>query len=225
MSAPAAPPLQLAVLISGRGSNMLAIARACASGYIAGRIVTVIGDRVGATGLAAARELGLATKLVDASTWRGPAGFDRAGFEAALRQQIDAAGADLVVLAGFMRVLSADFVHRYTGRILNIHPSLLPAYPGLDTHARALAAGDREHGASVHYVTPELDAGPPLLQARVPVLPGDTVDSLSARVHAVEHKIYPEVIRWIAAGRLHWCAGRPQLDGVVLDGPRQWAED
>ncbi len=225
MNTAAAAPLRIAVLISGRGTNMLAIARACASGQISGRIVTVIGDRVGATGLAAAQDLGLATKLIEARAWRNEAGFDRAGFEAALREQIDASGAELVVLAGFMRVLSAGFVHHYTGRILNIHPSLLPAYPGLDTHARALAAGDREHGASVHYVTPELDAGPPLLQARVPVLPGDTVDSLSARVHAVEHRIYPEVISWIAARRLHWCGGRPQLDGATLDGPRQWSED
>lgn len=225
MSHEAAPGLRLAVLISGRGSNMLAIARACTSGQIAGHIVTVIADRPGAAGLSGARAMGLCARLVDAGTWRSAAGFDRAGFEAALRREIDAAGAQLVVLAGFMRVLSADFVNHYAGRILNIHPSLLPAYPGLDTHARALAAGDTEHGASVHYVTPELDAGPPLLQARVPVLPGDTVESLSARVHAVEHSIYPLVIDWIAAGRLKWCDGHPQLDGMPLAGPRQWTEE
>lgn len=216
-------PLRLAILISGRGSNMLAIADACASGRIAGRITTVIADRGDAAGIAAARERGLDAHLVEARAWRGTGGFDRAGFEAALRRQIENAGADLVVLAGFMRILSASFVQHYAGRILNIHPSLLPAYPGLDTHARAIAAGDAWHGASVHYVTAELDAGPPLLQARVPVLPDDTVERLSARVHAIEHKIYPAVIGWIADGRLRWCDGRPQLDGKPLAGPCQWS--
>jgi phosphoribosylglycinamide formyltransferase-1 len=120
------------------------------------------------------------------------------------------------VLAGFMRVLSADFVARYSGRLLNIHPSLLPRYKGLDTHARALAAGDREHGASVHFVTAELDGGPVLLQGRVPVQPGDNEATLSARVHAVEHIIYPQVIGWLAGHRLEWNNGSPTLDGKAL---------
>ena len=136
-------------------------------------------------------------------------------------EAIDASHAELVVLAGFMRVLSAGFVARYAGRLLNIHPSLLPRYKGLDTHARVLAADDRAHGATVHYVTPELDGGPGVLQAEVPVLPGDDVASLSARVHEVEHIIYPQVIGWIAAGRLRWNGGAPTLDGVRLDKPAQ----
>jgi len=126
-----------------------------------------------------------------------------------------------VVLAGFMRVLSADFVARYAGRLLNIHPSLLPQYKGLHTHERVLAAGDPEHGASVHFVTAELDGGPLVLQARVPVLPGDDVDRLSARVQREEHIIYPTVIDWIARGRLRWNDGSLLLDGARLTAPRQ----
>jgi phosphoribosylglycinamide formyltransferase-1 len=125
----------------------------------------------------------------------------------------------LVVLAGFMRVLGTDFVHEYSGRLLNIHPSLLPAYRGLHTHARVLAAGDREHGCSVHFVTGELDAGPVVLLARVPVVPGDTEASLSARVQAQEHRIYPMVIGWIANGRLEWRDNRPWLDRRPLSAP------
>ena len=149
---------------------------------------------------------------------RAPRSGDGNGF--GVRYQEDFAQlAELVVLAGFMRILGSAFVQRYAGRLLNIHPSLLPKYPGLDTHARALAAGDLEHGATVHYATAELDAGPAILQGVVPVLPGDTEDTLSARVHAVEHIIYPQVIGWIAAGRLAMKDGDAWLDGRRLESP------
>ena len=203
--------LALAVLISGRGSNMAAIARACAAGRIQARIVRVIADRPGVAGIALARELGLEVSLVPAGEFT-----DRAAFEAALRSTIDASGARLVVLAGFMRVLSPQFTAHYAGAMLNIHPSLLPKYPGLHAHAHVLEAGEPEHGATVHFVTSELDAGPIVLQARVPVRAGDTVDSLSARVQEQEHIIYPRVIGWIAAGRLRLNGTTVLLDGRPL---------
>jgi phosphoribosylglycinamide formyltransferase-1 len=209
-----APALAVAVLISGRGSNMAAIASACASGQINARIVRVIADRATAGGIELARQLGLEASVVPARQYA-----DHAAFEAALRAAIDASGARLVVLAGFMRILSPEFAARYAGAMLNIHPSLLPKFPGLHTHERALAAQEHEHGASVHFVTGELDAGPLLRQARVPVLPGDTPASLSARVQAQEHIIYPEVIGWIAAGRLKTVDGLPWLDGRALRQP------
>jgi len=212
--------LKVAVLISGRGSNMLAIARACAEGRVDARIVLVLSDVRDAPGLEAARAMGIAAEAVpfDAQADRRVA---RQAFEAALLERLTAARADLVVLAGFMRVLSADFIRHFSGRILNIHPSLLPAYRGLNTHARVLAAGDKEHGASVHYVTAALDDGPLLLQARVPVLPGDTPDTLSARVQRQEHIIYPQVIQWIAEGRLGCTDGQVSLDGAPLREARQ----
>ena len=207
-------PLRLVVLISGRGSNMAAIARACAAGTIHARIVRVLADQAEAGGIELARSFGLETGVVSRA-----AHPDRAAFETALGAAIDAAAPDLIVLAGFMRVLSPAFTTRYAGQILNIHPSLLPAYRGLHTHARVLAAGERVHGVTVHYVTAELDGGPPILQARVPVLPGDSVASLSARVQQQEHIIYPKVIGWIAAGRLRTRGGAAWLDGQRLDGP------
>lgn len=207
-------PLRLVVLISGRGSNMAAIARACAAGSIHARIMRVLADQPDADGIALARSLGLATSVVPRTGYA-----DRASFESALGDAIDAAAADLIVLAGFMRVLSPAFTARYAGRILNIHPSLLPAYRGLHTHARVLAAGERVHGVTVHYVTAELDGGPLILQARVPVLPGDTTASLSARVQQQEHIIYPKVIGWIADGHLRESGGTACLDGRRLDGP------
>lgn len=213
--------MQLAVLISGTGSNMVAIANACRAGQIPGDIALVISDVASASGLARAQALGIATTIVDRGAFRAEGRSDRHAFEAALATAIEASGAQLVVLAGFMRVLSADFVARHTGRMLNIHPSLLPRHKGLDTHARALAAGDREHGASVHFVTPELDGGPVVAQAMVPVLAGDNPSSLSARVHSREHILYPMVIEWFARGRLHWNRGSPTLDGVPLLAPVQ----
>lgn len=207
------------MLVSGAGSNMVAIARACAAGSPAADIAVVIADVPEAGGLARARELGLQTLVVDRRAYTSPEGHDRAAFEQDLAAAINASGADYVILAGFMRVLSADFVDGYAGRMLNIHPSLLPKYKGLDTHARVLAAGDPEHGVSVHFVTSELDGGPVIAQSAVAVAPGDTVATLSARVHAREHMLYPMVIEWLTSGRLQWSSGNPVLDGAPLAAP------
>ncbi len=198
---------------------MVAIARGCQEGRIPARIVLVLSDVPEAAGLARARELGLPAVAVDRRALLRDGHQDRQAFEAAVEREIDASGADYIVLAGFMRVLSSRLVERYRGRMLNIHPSLLPRHKGLDTHARALAAGDREHGASVHFVTPELDGGPLVAQSAVEVLPGDTVASLSARVHAREHILYPMVIEWLTSGRLRWNGGHPTLDGAPLAVP------
>jgi phosphoribosylglycinamide formyltransferase-1 len=208
------PPLALAVLISGRGSNMAAIDRACASGRVHARIARVVADHDSAAGIALADELGLRTAVVSPKRFA-----DRSAFEAALTTEISACGAELVVLAGFMRILSAEFVTRHADRIVNIHPSLLPRYRGLHTHRRALAAGEREHGASVHFVTDELDGGPVIIRARVPILPGDTEDSLSARVQREEHRIYPRAIGLIADGRLAVRGSTILLDGQTLTAP------
>jgi phosphoribosylglycinamide formyltransferase-1 len=218
-SSTAEKPARLAVVISGGGSNMVAIARACAAGQIPAVIAVVISDVPEAAGLERARELQLHTAVVDRRAHVQDGRPDRAAFEAALERQIADSGADYLILAGFMRVLSAPFVSRYAGRMLNIHPSLLPHYRGLDTHARVLAGGDAEHGVSVHFVTAELDGGPLIAQCSVPVLPGDTVASLSARVHAREHMLYPMVIQWLTSGRLRWNHGAPTLDGAPLKSP------
>lgn len=210
----AAEPLSLAVIISGRGSNMAAIAQACATGRIPARIAVVIADRSNATGIGVAQKLGLRTALVDKDSH--PV---RERFEAALADTIDHSGAQLIVLAGFMRVLSADFTAHYSGRVLNIHPALLPAYRGLHTHRRVLAAGDAEHGATVHWVTAELDGGPLIAQARIAVLPGDDEASLSARVQLREHTLYPAVIGWIASERLVCRDGQSWMDGRLLESP------
>jgi phosphoribosylglycinamide formyltransferase 1 len=216
MSAGSRAPLELAILISGRGSNMVTIARACLAGQINARVRVVISDRPGAAGLAAAHDLGLEAFTVP---WQGAS--DREGFEHALGEALDAQHTDLVVLAGFMRILSPGFVARYAGRMLNIHPSLLPKYTGLHTHRRALEAMDREHGASVHFVTAELDGGPLVLQSRVPIFPGDTEAALAARVQGTEHIIYPKVIGMMADGRLALDEGRVRLDGEILEAPLQ----
>jgi phosphoribosylglycinamide formyltransferase 1 len=206
--------LKLAVLISGRGSNLLAIAHACRERRLAARIVLVISDRADAAGLNAARELRLATAVIGAGTVA-----DRSRFEAALLAAIDGSGAELVALAGFMRILSAAFVQHYLGRLLNVHPSLLPNYKGLHTHRRVLAAGEAEHGASVHFVTAELDGGPVIAQARVTVRAGDSEQELAARVIHEEHRIYPMVIGLIAAGRLRLQGAAVMLDGQPLASP------
>jgi len=206
--------LSVAALISGQGSNMAAIAGACTRGAIAADIVCVIADRIEAPGIAVAQGLGLATQIIAADQFA-----DRSGFESALAGAIDGCNAELIVLAGFMRILSASFVHRYAGRLLNIHPSLLPKYKGLHTHRRVLQAGEREHGVSVHFVTPELDGGPVICQARVAVMPGDTESRLAARVLAQEHRIYPMVVGLIAAGRLQLKAGGILFDGRALAAP------
>jgi phosphoribosylglycinamide formyltransferase 1 len=209
-----ADPLRLAILISGRGSNMAAIAHACAEGRIDARVTLVVSDRAGVAGLGTARALGLDAVTIP---WRGAT--ERPAFERDLDAALAAASPDVIVLAGFMRILSQDFVAARAGRILNIHPSLLPDYRGLHTHRRVLEAGEAAHGASVHFVTAELDGGPVILQSRVAVRPEDTEDALSARVQATEHTIYPRVIGWLADGRLAWRDDRPWLDGEPLDAP------
>ncbi|MGH6886213.1 MAG: phosphoribosylglycinamide formyltransferase [Geminicoccales bacterium] len=201
-------PLPFAVLISGRGSNMLALARATRDGRIDGEIVRVVCDRPGAAGLAAATSLGLATAVVPPI-----AGEDRAAYGERLAAVLRESGARLVALAGFMRILGSGFVRNWTGRLLNIHPSLLPAYRGLHTHRRALAAGERAHGCTVHFVIEELDAGPPVIQGRLATWPGEDESGLSARVQRLEHIIYPRAVGWFAAGRLALRDGAALLDG------------
>ena len=203
----------IVILISGRGSNMEAIVRACAHEGWPARIAAVIANRPDAAGLAFAQAHGIATAVLD---HRGYA--DRAQFDAALAAVVDGFSPDLVVLAGFMRVLTAEFVERYAGRMLNVHPSLLPSFPGLHTHQRALDAGVTLHGATVHFVTSQLDHGPIVVQSAVPVAAGDDAAALAARVLATEHVIYPRAVRWFAEGRL-------ALEGmrVVLTPPEpQW---
>lgn len=186
---------RVAILISGGGSNMLALLRAMTGDHPA-RAVLVASNDPGAGGLTKARAQGIPTAAVDHRGF----GRDRAAFEAELLKPILAAEPDILCLAGFMRVLTPDFVRRFEGRMLNIHPSLLPKYPGLHTHARALEAGDAEAGCTVHEVTAELDAGPILGQALVPILPGDTPETLAARVLVQEHRLYPAVLRRFAGG-------------------------
>jgi phosphoribosylglycinamide formyltransferase-1 len=204
-------PLPLGILISGRGSNMTAIVRAALAGEIAVHPAIVIADRADAAGIRSARELGVPTAVLAADSDEP--------FEERLAATLEAARAEAIALAGFMRILSAALVGRYLGRMLNVHPSLLPAYRGLHTHRRVLAAGDSAHGASVHFVTPELDAGPTVLQSQVAVLRGDTEASLAARVLATEHLIYPRVLDWLGSGRLLWRDGAPWLDGARLAAP------
>lgn len=184
----------IVILISGRGSNMQAIVEA----KLPVKIAAVISNKPDASGLRYAQSKGIATRVVD---HRGFASRD--AFDAVLMQTIDALEPDLVVLAGFMRVLTADLVNHYLGRLINIHPSLLPAFPGLATHEQALNAGVRVHGCTVHFVTPEVDHGPIVAQAEVAVTPGDTPATLAARVLEQEHRIYPQAIRWFAEDRLH----------------------
>ena len=186
---------RVAILISGGGSNMLALAESMTGDHPA-RPVLVLANRADAGGLERAARRGIATAHVD----HRPFGEDRAGFEAALQDELDRAAPDILCLAGFMRILTPGFIDRWRGRMLNIHPSLLPKYRGLNTHARALAAGETEHGCTVHEVTAELDDGPILGRARVPVLPGDSAESLAARVLVQEHRLYPLVLRRFASG-------------------------
>ena len=185
---------RVAILISGGGSNMLALLRDMEQGRHAQPVLVASNDPA-AQGLAKAAALGIPTAALDHRAYP-----TRDAFEVALAEKIDAATPDILCLAGFMRILTPGFIRRYEGRMLNIHPSLLPKYPGLHTHARALAAGDAEAGCTVHEVTAELDAGPILGQARVPILPGDTEDSLAARVLTMEHRLYPAVLRRFATG-------------------------
>jgi phosphoribosylglycinamide formyltransferase-1 len=196
----------IVILISGRGSNMEAIVRAAQAERWPARIAAVISNRADAGGLAFAASHGIATAVVSNKDYTS-----RDAFDAALQTVIDGFTPDLVVLAGFMRILTPGFVDHYAGRMLNIHPSLLPLFPGLQTHAQALQAGVAEHGATVHFVTAELDHGPSVAQARVPVLPGDTPELLSARVLVQEHQIYPRAVRWFVEDRLTMARGQVQV--------------
>ena len=185
--------LRTAVLISGRGSNMMALVEAAREPAFPAEIACVVSNRADAKGLEFAASHGIATRVIDHKAFA-----TREEFEAALDQYLRAMQVEIIALAGFMRVLTAGFIARWDGRMINIHPSLLPAYKGLHTHERALADGAKTHGCSVHLVTPELDGGPVLLQAEVPVLEGDTPDTLAARVLKEEHKIYPQALAWLA---------------------------
>jgi len=196
------------VLLSGTGSNLQALIDSTRTGDSPVRICVVISNRADAYGLQRAKDAGIATAVLDHKAFDG-----REAFDAALVELIDGYRPQLVVLAGFMRILSAGFVRHYQGRLLNIHPSLLPKYKGLHTHQRALEAGDAEHGCSVHFVTEELDGGPLVVQAVIPVELDDTPEGLAQRVHSQEHLIYPLAVRWFAEGRL-----RLSEHGALLDG-------
>ncbi|MBG7622514.1 phosphoribosylglycinamide formyltransferase [Herbaspirillum sp. AP02] len=196
----------IVILISGRGSNMEAIVRAAQAERWPARIAAVISNRADASGLEFAAQHGIATAVIANRDYP-----TRDLFDAALRDCIDAFAPDLVVLAGFMRILTAPFVDHYQGRMLNIHPSLLPSFPGLATHRQALAAGVKLHGATVHFVTPDLDHGPIVAQAAVPVLEDDSEETLAQRVLEQEHAIYPRAVRWFVEGRLTLEAARVRL--------------
>jgi formyltetrahydrofolate-dependent phosphoribosylglycinamide formyltransferase len=187
---------RVAILISGRGSNMAALIAAARAPDYPAEIVRVIASRPDAGGIARAQDAGVKTAVVAAKSFA-----DRAAFEAEITRQVEQDAVDIVCLAGFMRVLSPAFVERWRGRLINIHPSLLPAFPGLDTHARAIAAGASEHGCTVHFVSEGVDEGPIISQARVPVLPGDTPEALAERVLNEEHKLYPAALAMVATGK------------------------
>ncbi|MXN74476.1 phosphoribosylglycinamide formyltransferase [Burkholderia sp. 4701] len=204
---------KLVILISGRGSNMEAIVRACAQERWPAEVAAVIANRPDAAGLAFAASHGIATAVVDHRSFDG-----RDSFDAALADEIDRFAPDLVILAGFMRILTPEFVRRYEGRMLNIHPSLLPSFKGIHTHQAALDAGCALHGATVHFVIPELDSGAIVAQGAVPVRAGDDAAALAQRVLALEHVLYPRAVRWFVDGRLRLDAGR----AVVAPDEARW---
>lgn len=199
------------VLISGSGSNLQAFLDAAADDASEYTVEAVISNKADAYGLTRAKNAGVETEVLSHRDFA-----DRESFDEAMIEVIDAYRPDLVILAGFMRILTPGFVRHFSGRLLNIHPSLLPKYQGLHTHQRALDAGDREHGATVHFVTEELDGGPPILQAAVSIEPGDTAESLAQKVLVQEHRIYPLVASWFAQGRLTMVGDRAELDGELL---------
>ena len=210
--------IKIAVLASGQGTNLQALIDACQSGQIRGSIVGVLCNRADAYALERAEQAGLRRVVVDHHNF-----IDRASFENELIQVLQSWQVDLIVLAGFMRVLTANFVTRYSGQIVNIHPSLLPAYKGLHTHQRVLDSGEQLHGCSVHFVTPELDSGAVIAQAIHPIAPHETLKSLQQRIHALEHEVYPRIIGWIAAGRVAFLGSQVYLDGAVMKHPvRFW---
>ncbi len=209
----------LVILLSGRGSNMIAIARACAAQRWPARVVAVIASRPDAPGIAAAAGAGLPVSVLDSREFS-----DRALYDQRLADRIEACEPDLVVLAGYMRILTDAFVERFAGRLVNIHPSLLPSFQGLHTHRRALEAGVKVHGATVHFVTRDLDAGPVIAQAAVPVLDGDDEATLAQRVLDAEHRLYPSAVRWFVEGRLAIEGRRVRLlDPLPGESQLQWS--
>lgn len=211
---------RIVVLISGNGSNLQAIIDACKLKKINGTLSAVFSNKADAFGLERAREAGIPAHALTASQFA-----DRAAFDRELIQEIDAYAPDLVMLAGYMRILSPEFVARYSGRLINIHPSLLPKYPGLHTHRQVLENGDEEHGTSVHFVTDELDGGPVILQAKIPVFEGDDEDEITARVQHQEHAIYPLVVSWFMEERLEMRGNSAWLDGRELPQQGYAAEE
>lgn len=210
----------IVVLISGNGSNLQAVIDACKQKQINGTIRAVFSNKADAFGLERARDAHIPAHALEASQFASREAFDRE-----LMQEIDAYAPDVVVLAGYMRILSPAFVSHYSGRLLNIHPSLLPKYPGLHTHRQVLENGDEEHGTSVHFVTDELDGGPVILQAKIPVFDGDDEDDITERVQSQEHAIYPLVVSWFVDGRLEMRDNAAWLDGVKLPAQGHAAEE
>ena len=206
-----------AVLISGSGTNLQAIIDEVAAGQLELDLSVVLSNRPDAAGLGRARKANIGTQCIRHQDYA-----ERALYDAALVETLDRHEPDLIILAGFMRILTGTFVNHFAGQVLNIHPSLLPKFPGLDTHQRAIDAGEQWHGSTVHFVTEDLDGGPAIIQGRVAVMPHDSASELAARVLAVEHKIYPEAARLFAAGRLELRDGSAWLDGARLDKPLQY---
>jgi len=202
---------KLVVLISGSGSNLQAFIDASKNGNLNADIAAVISNKAGVMGLERAKNVGIANEVIDHKQFD-----DRESFDTELADRIERYQPDLVILAGFMRILTPEFVGRFAGRIMNIHPSLLPKYPGLHTHRRAIEAGDKKAGATVHFVTSELDGGPAIVQAEVPILPGDDEGALASRVLVQEHQIYPLAAQWFCEGKLSLKNGAPELNGEAL---------
>ncbi|WED21154.1 phosphoribosylglycinamide formyltransferase [Vibrio sp. JC009] len=207
----------IVVLISGNGTNLQAVIDACGSLITKGQVSAVFSDKAGAYGLERAKNAGIDAIVLDPKAYQSRELFDQA-----LMTEIDTYKPDLIVLAGYMRILSDEFVRHYLGRMINVHPSLLPKYTGLNTHQRAIDAGDTVHGTSVHFVTEELDGGPVILQAEVPVFEDDTAEILNERIQSQEHRIYPMTIQWFVEGRLEMKQGKAWLDGQEL-GPKGYA--
>ena len=211
MSTGQKPTLRIVVLISGSGSNLQSLIDACINNKIKAQITAVISNKPNVKGVERATAANIPALIIDHRDFSS-----RQEFDLHLLEAIKSFEPDLVVLAGFMRILTPDFVNQFEGKLLNIHPSLLPAYLGLDTHQRAIAAGDSKAGATVHFVTPELDGGPPILQAEVAIMPADSAQDLAERVLKMEHEIYPTVVQWFCDGRLTAENGKAFLDGAII---------
>lgn len=211
---------RIVVLISGSGSNLQAIIDACKTPNYPGKVVAVISNKADAYGLTRAENSAIANHVLSHKDYECREDYDQA-----LIAKIDSYQADLVVLAGFMRILTPAFVQHFSGKLLNIHPSLLPKYQGLNTHQRAIDAGDTEHGVSVHFVTEELDGGPVILQAKVPIFAGDDADILASRIHEQEHRIYPLVVKWFCSDRVVMVGDKAILDGLTLPGSGYASEE